>query len=194
MKIIVFDTETTSLKPGEICQIAYLSVENGCVQGKSMFFTVDQMDERSQGVHGFSMEMLKTLSGGKTFSDCAREIFDDFSSAETIVGHNVAFDMRFLKAEFERVNLALVNPKTFCTMNHFTGNMKMRRKFQSYRPKPPKLIELKEYFSIEDDFIQAKASEWFGDSGNQHDARFDAAMTYLCLLKGAELGMVEGLL
>ena len=186
--------ETTSLKPGQICQIAYLSVENGCVQGKSMFFTVDQMDERSRGVHGFSMEMLKTLSGGKTFSDCAGEIFDEFSSAEIIVGHNGAFDMRFLKAEFERVNLVLLNPKTFCTMIHFTGNMKMRRKFRAYQPKPPKLIELKEYFSIEDDFIRAKADEWFGGSGNQHDARFDAAMTYLCLVKGAELGMVEGLL
>lgn len=194
MKIIVFDTETTSLKPGQICQIAYLTIENGEVHGKSMFFTVDQMDERSQGVHGFSMEMLKTLSGGKTFSDCAQEIFKDFSSCETIVGHNVSFDMRFLKAEFERVNLALQNPKTFCTMNHFTGNMKMRRKFQSYKPKPPKLIELKEYFGLEDTLIEEKATEWFGGSGYQHDARFDAAMTFLCLQKGAELGMVEGLI
>ena len=79
MKIIVFDTETTSLKPGQICQLAYLMVENGEIRAKNMFFTVDDMDERSQGVHGFSMEMLEDLSEGKTFSDRAEEIHSDFS-------------------------------------------------------------------------------------------------------------------
>lgn len=194
MKIIVFDTETTSLRPGQICQLAYLMVENGEISGKNMFFTVDDMDERSQGVHGFSMEMLETLSGGKTFSDRAEEIHEDFSKAEMIVGHNVAFDIRFLKAEFERCSLGFPKARPFCTMNYFTGNMMMKRKFQTYRPKPPKLIELKEYFSIEDALVEEKSAEWFGETGGQHDARFDTAMTYLCLKAGADLGMVKGVL
>lgn len=194
MRIIVFDTETTSLKPGQICQLAYLMVENGAISGKNMFFTVDDMDERSQSVHGFSMEMLKTLSGGKTFSDRADEIHHDFSGAEMIVGHNVAFDIRFLKAEFERCLLEFPKAKPFCTMNYFTGNMMMKRKFQTYRPKPPKLIELKEYFSIEDSLVEEKATEWFGNGNAQHDARFDTAMTYLCLRAGADLGMLKGVL
>lgn len=194
MKIIVFDTETTSLKPGQICQLAYLTVDNGVISGKNMFFTVDDMDERSRDVHGFSMEMLEELSEGKTFSDRAPEIHDDFSKAEMIVGHNVAFDIRFLKAEFERCALEFSKAKPFCTMNYFTGNMMMKRKFQTYRPKPPKLIELKEYFSIEDSLIEEKAAEWFGSGKNQHDARFDTAMTYLCLKAGSDLGMVKGIL
>lgn len=194
MKIIVFDTETTALKPGQICQLAYLMVENDGIVGKNMFFTVEDMDERSQGVHGFSMEMLEELSEGKTFSDRASEIHADFSKADFIVGHNVAFDIRFLKAEFERCALEFPKAKPFCTMNYFTGNMMMKRKFQTYRPKPPKLIELKEYFSIEDTLVEEKSAEWFGGGGTQHDARFDAAMTYLCLKAGADLGMVKGLL
>lgn len=194
MKIIVFDTETTSLKPGQICQLAYLIVENGEITGKNMFFTVDDMDERSQSVHGFSMEMLETLSEGKTFSDRVSEINEDFLKAEMIVGHNVAFDIRFLKAEFERCFIEFPKVRSFCTMNYFTGNMMMKRKFQTYRPKPPKLIELKEYFSIEDALIEEKAAEWFGNGNAQHDARFDTAMTYLCLKAGADLGMVKGIL
>ena len=194
MKIIVFDTETTSLKPGQICQLAYLMVENGAITGKNMFFTVDDMDERSQGVHGFSMEMLEALSEGKTFPDRASEIHNDFSMAEMIVGHNVAFDIRFLKAEFERCGLDFPKAKPFCTMNYFTGSMMMKRKFQTYRPKPPKLIELKEYFSIEDALVEEKATEWFGCGNAQHDARFDTAMTYLCLKAGADAGMVKGVL
>ena len=57
-----------------------------------------------------------------------------------------------------------------------------------------KLIELKEYFSIEDALVEEKATEWFGCGNAQHDARFDTAMTYLCLKAGADAGMVKGVL
>lgn len=194
MRIIVFDTETTSLKPGQICQMAYLMAEDGTVEGKNMFFAVDEMNERSQSVHGFSMEMLKELSGGLRFEDRAQEIFDDFMGADVVAGHNVAFDMRFLTAEMSRAGLELGKIKTFCTMNQFTGNMKMRRKFQAYRPKPPKLVELKEYFSLDDRLIEENSVRWFGGGAASHDARFDTAMTYMCLLAATEQGILENLL
>ena len=194
MRLVVFDTETTSLKPGQICQISYLIADEGKVTGKNMFFTVDEMSPSSQAVHGFDMEMLERLSEGIRFEDRAGEILRDFSSCEMMVGHNVAFDERFLRAEMERAGFEMPKIKPFCTMNYFTGNMMMKRKFQTYRPKPPKLVELKEYFGIADEEVEEAAGVFFGGGDVAHDARFDTAMTYLCLKKASELGMVKGLL
>ena len=194
MKLIVFDTETTSLKPGQICQLAYLMVDGEDIQGKNMFFSVDEMSEGSQEVHGMSMEMLEELSQGERFEDRAREIFEDFSNAQMLVGHNVSFDERFIRAEFERLNMALPKIRTFCTMNYFTGDMMMKRKFPTGRPKPPKLIELKEFFSIEDGDIEKNSASWFGGGEIAHDARFDTAMTYMCLKEGAKRGMIRRML
>jgi len=194
VKLIVFDTETTALRPGQICQLAYLTAENGRINGKNMFFAVDEMSEGSYEVHGLSMEALEELSGGERFEDRAQEIFDDFSSADMLVGHNVSFDDRFLREELTRAGFSLPRIRTFCTMNYFTGNMMMKRKFQTGRPKPPKLVELKEYFGLDDADIEKNSAEWFGGGGIAHDARFDTAMTYMCLKEGADRGMIRGLL
>ena len=194
MRLITFDTETTDLRPGQICQLAYLIYDAGNITGKNMFFAVDSMSEGSQEVHGMSMEDLEELSGGERFEDRASEIFADFSSAETIVGHNVSFDDRFLRTELTRAGLELPRIRTFCTMNYFTADMAMKRKFQNGRPKPPKLIELAEYFGLEDAEIEKNSTEWFGGGGNAHDARFDTAMTFMCLREGARRGMIRGML
>lgn len=59
MKLVVFDTETTDLRPGQICQLSYLIAADGVVAGKNLFFSVDEMNESSQAVHGMSIEMLE---------------------------------------------------------------------------------------------------------------------------------------
>ena len=114
MKLIVFDTEATDLTPGQICQLSYLMVDKGHVQGKNMFFAVDEMSEGAQEVHGMSMEMLDELSGGERFEDRAEEIFQDFSSCDMIVGHNVSADDRYIRVEFERLGMKLKKLLTFC--------------------------------------------------------------------------------
>ena len=70
--IIVFDTEATDLVPGQICQLSYLMVDDKQVQGKNLFFSVDDMSEGAQEVHGFSMDMLAELSVGLYFEDVAQ--------------------------------------------------------------------------------------------------------------------------
>jgi DNA polymerase-3 subunit epsilon len=85
MRIIVFDTEATSLTPGQICQLSYLCVDDGQVTGKNYFFSVDEMSEGSQEVHGLSMDMLEELSGGRYFEDDAQSIFDDFRRANLMI-------------------------------------------------------------------------------------------------------------
>lgn len=195
MSIIVFDTEYTALSPGQICQISYLIVEGGRVQGKNMFFAVDEMSEGAQAVHGMSMEDLEILSGGEVFCDRAEEILGDFQGTSLIVGHNVAADERYLRAEFERLSMPLKKLKSFCTMNYFTSDAQLKARINTGRPKPPKLSELVEHFSLNPDEIAARAGEWFqGASGQLHDARYDAAATYLCLAEATRLGKVRGVL
>lgn len=162
MKLVVFDTETTDLRPGHICQLSYLIAADGVVAGKNLFFSVDEMNESSEAVHGMSMEMLEELSGGERFEDRAQEIFDDFSACELLVGHNVAFDDRFLRTELTRAGYELKRIRTFCTMNYFTGDMQLRRKFRTGRPKPPKLIELAEYMELTTEAIEKNSEAWFG--------------------------------
>ena len=194
MSIITFDTETTALKPGQICQLSYLMYEGGEVKGKNLFFTVDDMSEGSEAVHGFSMEALEELSGGERFEDRSQEIFDDFSSAKMLIGHNVIFDDNFLRTELTRAGMKLPRIKLFDTMNYFTPIMLMAPVQRNTRCKPPKLIELAAYLGLTDEEISERADEWFGGGAAAHDARFDAAMTFLCLKKATEKGMLRGVL
>ena len=193
MKLIIFDTEATDLTPGQICQLSYLMADGEAVRGKNMFFAVDEMSEGAQEVHGMSMEMLDTLSGGERFEDRAREIYEDFSACEMLVGHNVAADDRYLRVELERCGLKLKRLKTFCTMNYFTSDAQLKRKVNIGRPKPPKLCELVEYFGIPESEIAQRSDQWFGGGGQLHDARFDTVATYLCLLAGAKQGRIKGI-
>ena len=50
MKLLFFDTETTSVRPGHICQLSYITVDTSTKPqttiGKNFFFTVDEMDPK----------------------------------------------------------------------------------------------------------------------------------------------------
>ncbi|HSK69466.1 MAG TPA: 3'-5' exonuclease [Candidatus Limnocylindria bacterium] len=181
MRLIVFDTETTDLFPGQICQLAYVIADGERVEGKNFFFCVDEMSEGSQEIHGFSREALAGLSCGRWFEDDAEEVLRDFDAAGLLVGHNVAFDERFLRAELRRAGREFRKVPTLCTMNFASGLMNMRRKVVTGRPKPPKLGELAQYYGVTDEMAAEGAAQWFGTSGALHDARFDTAMTWLCL-------------
>ncbi|MEG1606525.1 MAG: 3'-5' exonuclease [Clostridia bacterium] len=194
MKLIIFDTEATDLTPGQICQLSYLMADGENVTGKNMFFAVDEMSEGAQEVHGMSIEDLNQLSGGERFEDRAEEIFADFSACDTLVGHNVAADDRYIRVEFERAGYKLKRLNTFCTMNYFTGDTALKRKVNTGRPKPPKLSELVAYFEISDELIAEKSEAWFGGGGQLHDARYDTAATYLCLVEATKLGKVRGVM
>lgn len=194
MKIITYDTETTALTPGQICQISYLIRDESGIRGKNMFFSVDEMSEGSYEVHGFSLDDLDELSGGDHFEDRAEEILADFSGAAWVIGHNIAADDRFLRTEMERAGIKLPRFKLFDTQNHFQGIMMMQRKVQTGRPKPPKLTELAEFLGLTEEAISAAAGEWFEGGDRAHDARFDAAMTYLCVQEGTRKGMLRGIL
>ena len=53
--------------------------------------------------------------------------------------------------------------------------------------KPPKLTELTEHFGLSEELIASKCHKWYGGGDHPHDARYDAAAAYLCMLVGEEM-------
>jgi len=43
---------------------------------------------------------------------------------------------------------------------------------------------LTEHFGLTQEFIANKCSKWYGGGDHPHDARYDAAAAYLCMLVG----------
>ncbi len=177
--ILYFDTETTGLNPGQICQLSYVMQTDCKTVAKNFFFMVDSIEAGAQAVHGFSVQKLKTLSGGKTFADSFFEIANDFASAELLVSHNTAFDLGFLRAEFERLGQILSDYNVFCSMKNSVDVCKIKRKSGGY--KYPKLNELCAFLGVSDFEIAMQCKKLFDSTVGFHDARFDTTAVYLAV-------------
>ena len=190
MKLLFFDTETTSIKPGSICQLSYITVDAGVkpqiTTGKNFFFTVDEMDPSAQEIHGFSLEKLYELSNGQYFEDLVPDFFDDFVNADFVIGHNVNFDVRFLRHELSSLGEDF-NPKNvFCTMAYYRDICKIKK--ANGEIKNPKLSEVIDWLNISTEKIAETSEKLFEGSGDYHDARFDTAATYLTVIEGLKKG------
>lgn len=200
MKLLFFDTETTSIRPGQICQLSYIvvdaSVKPQKTWGRNFFFTVDEMDPNAEEVHGFSLEKLYELSDGQEFLDICHEFMPDFFNADFIIGHNVQFDVKFLKHEVDQLwEAGLVDSKwtpkhDFCTMKYYKSICNLPSPGGN-NPKNPKLQEVIQFLGITDNQIESKAKDLFEGSGNYHDARFDTAATYLAVIEGMKKGYIK---
>ena len=180
--VLYFDTETTGILPGRIIQLSYIMDYGAEIKCKNFYFAVDYIEPGAQAVHGISVEKLKVLSRGKTFSDYADEIYDDFSAAETIVAHNFPFDLNFMIAEFRYLDRIFRYNDSLDTMRYFTDVIKLPRK--SHRGyKFPKLAELKDYAEVYDYDVTVFVIKNFNAAGSYHDARFDTAAMYLSCVK-----------
>lgn len=109
----VFDTETTGLEPSngdEIIQIGALRILNGRLLYQENF---DQLvDPRchlkaaSVAIHGITDSMLM----GQPTIDLVLPAFHEFCADTVLVGHNVAFDMRFLEMKELALGLRFDQP------------------------------------------------------------------------------------
>lgn len=192
MKMIFFDTETTGLKPGSICQLSYITVDASVkpqiTRGENIFFSVDYMEPSAEEVHGFSVEDLYELSGGLYFEDYFEKLYEEFSSADFLIGHNVNFDIAFLTHEFEGCGEDFSPKKVFCTMNYYKDICKHIN--TRGERKNPKLAEVVNFLGISEDTIREISGKFFGGTGNYHDARFDTAATYLIVIEGIKKGFI----
>lgn len=182
---IYFDTETTGLAPGRIIELAYVLDYGDRVEGKNFFFAVDYVPVEASKIHGITTEKLKVLSKGKTFSDYADEIQEDFLKADLIVAHNVKFDLNFINAEFSYLDLEFKFNEILDTMKYFTPILKILRKSGGY--KYPKLSEVSESLGIYPYDATRFCREIFNEQDlSFHDARFDVAILYLSVKAQAE--------
>lgn len=178
--IIYFDTETTSLVPGQICELAYIMQYKDKVETKNFFFKVDGFEEMASQITGYTVEIIEKLSGGKTFKDYAKEIGEDFAKASLIMSHNFNFDYNYMQTEFSRINSLFRFKQEMCSMRYFTNILKLPR-VSGRGYKYPKLIELAKYFKIEENKIMRNTEEIFKNGNSFHSATFDTTCLYLCI-------------
>ncbi|MEG0132815.1 MAG: 3'-5' exonuclease [Clostridium sp.] len=192
MKLLFFDTETTSIRPGNICQLAYILVDTSTKPqttiGKNFFFTVEEMSQGAEDVHGFSLEKLYDLSNGLYFEDTYEEFIEDFLHSDIIIGHNVQFDIKFLKSELEFLDVHFNPNHVFCTMSYYKNICKLSN--SKGMPKNPSLGEVVKFLNFKDDYLTEKCTNLFGGSSAYHDARFDTTCTYLAVIHGIKMGLI----
>ena len=157
--------------------------------GKNFFFAVDEMNEEAEKIHGFSLEKLYELSNGMYFEDSFEEFLNDFIEADFIIGHNVQFDIKFLKHELLGIGEEFFPQHIFCTMQYYKDICKLLKSSGDF--KNPKLEEVINFLNVSKEKITETANKLFMGSGNYHDARFDTAATYLAVTEGIKQGHIK---
>jgi DNA polymerase III subunit epsilon len=108
MRQVVLDTETTGLE----VELEHRIIEIGCVElvnrrltGKSYHQYLNpqrDIDVGAQQVHGLTRERL---ASEPTFAHISGELVEFIRDAELII-HNAPFDVAFLNAELQRIDIA----------------------------------------------------------------------------------------
>ena len=109
----VFDTETTGLDPtrgDEIISMGAVRVVNGRLLRQETFERlVDperSVPKASTAVHGITGEMV----AGKPTIDVVLPDFARYAQESVLVGHNVGFDMQFLRLKEQRAGVTFTQP------------------------------------------------------------------------------------
>ena len=95
---------------------------------------------------------------------------------------------RIDSALFQRYGVNLPSYAIFCTLKHYTEECHIPLKQNPSVLKPPRLEEVCNHFGLTQDFIAGKCQKWYGGGDHYHDARFDAAASYLCMVVGERMG------
>ncbi|OOR90112.1 hypothetical protein B0181_05575 [Moraxella caviae] len=104
---LIMDTETTGFEDqngDRIVEVGVIEMIGRRFTGNKLHVYINPektMDDEVIKVHGISNEFL---TDKPKFADVAQAVYDFMVDSE-IIAHNAAFDMRFLKMEFDKVGL-----------------------------------------------------------------------------------------
>jgi DNA polymerase-3 subunit epsilon len=109
----IFDTETTGLQPSqgdEIIQIGATRIVNRRLLRHECFDQLvdphHSLSQESIGIHGITPELL----AGQPSIDVVLPKFHAFCADTVLVGHNAAFDMRFLQLKEKQTGVRFEQP------------------------------------------------------------------------------------
>ena len=114
----VIDTETTGLLPSHrhrVIEVAVVLLDaRGQVEHEWVTLLNPQRDLGPQHIHGI---LTADVLAAPEFADVARPL-GELLAGRMVVGHNVEFDLGFLRAEFARLGVAvpLITERSMCTM------------------------------------------------------------------------------
>lgn len=117
----VLDLETTGLFPGgheRVVEIAVVHLDKNGLLGESYATLVNpERDVGPTHLHGLT---ASDLVGAPPFRHVGGEILRRLRG-RVVVGHNVAFDLRFLVSEFDRMDCPIPPVPAICTMQLVRG-------------------------------------------------------------------------
>ena len=108
-KFVVFDVETTGLDPEscEIIEIGACKIENGIIKEKfqTLIKPKQEISYLITDITGITNDMVEDAPSGE---DVVRDFYN-FTRGCIMVGHNVGFDIKFIKKAGEKVGLDFDN-------------------------------------------------------------------------------------
>lgn len=186
MRVLVFDTETSGLIPKKyesinecpyILQLACMLVDT---DGSKVINKIDsineiinapinKLDDKVMEITGLTIEKVKS---GVDIIPILKKFKNMLENSDVLVAHNLEFDLKMIKIEFERNNIELNTPRSsYCTMKNSTQicNIQRENSFGKYL-KWPTLEELHKHL-----FPGL-------DVKNLHDAYVDSILCLRCYL------------
>ena len=159
MAYMVLDTETTGFNhyKDRVTQIAFIVFDD---EHKELFrynefikpegWTIPKTDFFLE--HNMSTEKCERL--GVPLYDALRAVQDNLKKVNLVVGHNIAYDKRFILEEMRRKNITVELfkfKKTFCTMQN--NRVKVGAVNKSGGLKNPSLKECAVHFGVKTDIL-----------------------------------------
>jgi DNA polymerase-3 subunit epsilon len=115
--IAVIDVETTGLNPHRHDRIIELAIivqhVDGSVVREFSSLINPERDIGSTRIHGIAS---RDILSAPRFADIAGRVIEALDGCVAVAGHNVWFDVSFLKAEFSRFGNELPDHPRYCTM------------------------------------------------------------------------------
>jgi DNA polymerase-3 subunit epsilon len=162
---LIFDTETSGFDDIDIIQIAYIIInENNNIIKKQNYYIKDRISSiKAQKIHNITVDKLRKI--GKDFFDVMNEFIMDLQNVNTIVGHNLDFDIRVVLNNLRKYDIKIIvnNNEEYELFKYFII-------YDTYKKSKVTLNKL--YFDLFNDNIN-----------NAHDALSDVEATLKCYLE-----------